>query len=78
MRSNPLNVHRAEQQEDSVKGQRKLLTPSEVADFLQLKLPRVYEMVRTRRIRAFRLGRQLRFRLEDLEAFLERSATGRW
>ncbi len=59
-------------------GQRKLLTPPEVASFLQVKLPRVYELVRARRIRAFRIGRQLRFRPEDLEAFLERSATGRW
>ncbi len=59
-------------------GQRKLLTPTEVASFLQVKLPRVYELVRARRLRAFRIGRQLRFHPGDLEAFLERSATGRW
>ncbi len=59
-------------------GQRKLLTPLEVASFLQVKLPRVYELVRARRLRAYRIGRQLRFRIEDLEALLERSATGRW
>ena len=54
-------------------GQRKLLTPTEVASFLQVKLPRVYELVRGRRLRAYRIGRQLRFRIEDLEALLERS-----
>lgn len=59
-------------------GQRRLLTPPEVASFLRVKLPRVYELVKGRRLRAFRVGRQLRFRPEDLEAFLERSATGRW
>jgi excisionase family DNA binding protein len=59
-------------------GQRKLLTPLEVADFLQIKLPRIYELVKARRIRAVRIGRQLRFRPTDLEAFLERSVTGRW
>lgn len=59
-------------------GQRKLLTPPEVAGFLQVKLPRIYELVKRRQLRAVRVGRQLRFRLADLEAFLERSATGRW
>lgn len=59
-------------------GQRKLLTPTEVANLLQVKLPRIYELVKARRLRAVRIGRQLRFRSEDLEAFLERSTTGRW
>jgi excisionase family DNA binding protein len=50
----------------------------DVSSFLQVKLPRVYELVRARRLRALRIGRQLRFRTEDLEAFLERSTAGRW
>ncbi len=58
-------------------GQRKLLTPTEVASFLQVKLPRVYELVKAKRLRAVKIGRQLRFRPRDLEAFLERNATGR-
>jgi excisionase family DNA binding protein len=64
--------------EPPANGQRILLTPTDVASFLQVKLPRVYELVRARRLRALRIGRQLRFRPEDLEAFLERSTTGRW
>ncbi len=55
-----------------------LLTPVQVAGMLQVKIPRIYELVRARRMRAIRVGRQLRFRLPDLEAFLERSTTDRW
>ncbi len=43
-----------------------LLTPVQVAGILQVKIPRIYELVQARRIRAIRVGRQLRFRLPDL------------
>ena len=52
-----------------------LLTVEDVAEFLQVKPARVYEAVKQRRLRALRVGRLLRFRTQDLEAFLERSAT---
>jgi excisionase family DNA binding protein len=55
-----------------------LLTPPQVANLLQVKLQRIYELVKTRRMRAVRVGRQLRFRMQDVEAFVERSTTDRW
>lgn len=55
-----------------------LLTPAEVAVILSVKLPRVYEAVKARRLRAVRVGRLLRFRLRDIELFLERHTTGKW
>jgi excisionase family DNA binding protein len=53
-----------------------LLTPPQVCQLLQVKLDRIYELVWARRLRAIRIGRQLRFRPRDIEAFLERSLTG--
>ncbi len=52
-----------------------LLTPPQLCEFLQIKLDRVYELVWAKRLRAVRVGRQLRFRPQDVEAFLERSTT---
>lgn len=54
-----------------------LLTPAQVSEFLQVKIPRVYELVAAKRLRAVRVGRQLRLRLQDIETFLERSTTAR-
>lgn len=53
----------------------RLLTPSEVAAFLSVKVDRVYELVANRRLRARRIGRQLRFTQKDVDNFLERNAT---
>jgi len=53
----------------------RLLTPVRVADFLQVKLRRVYDLVKARRLRAIRVGQQLRFRLRDVDAFVKRNAT---
>ena len=53
----------------------RLLTPVQVADLLQVKLRRVYDLVQARRLRAVRVGQQLRFRPQDVDAFLERNAT---
>ena len=49
------------------------LTPQQVAEMLQVKLPRVYEAVSDGRLRAVRFGRLLRFRLKDVEDCLENS-----
>jgi len=54
-----------------------LLTPWQMSEFLQVKIPRVYELVAAKRLRAVRVGRQLRFRPQGLETFLERSTTAR-
>ncbi len=53
-----------------------LLTPPEVADLLRVKLPRVYEAVKDRRLRAIKVGRLLRFRSQDVNVFLESQHTG--
>jgi excisionase family DNA binding protein len=58
-----------------IAARQRLLTPPQVSDFLQVKLDRVYELVWTKRLRAVRIGRQLRFREQDLETFVERSST---
>lgn len=55
-----------------------LLTPLQVADLLQVKLQRIYELVKAKRMRAVRVGRQLRFRTQDVHAFIEKSATDQW
>ena len=52
-----------------------LLTVAQVAERLQVKPARVYEAVKDRRLRAVKVGRLLRFRPQDLEAFLERHTT---
>jgi len=55
-----------------------LLTPLQVAEVLQVKLQRIYELVKAKRMRAVRVGRLLRFRMQEVQAFLERSATDKW
>lgn len=58
---------------------RKLLTAKETADFLQVRLSRVYEISHWKepnRLRCVRIGRQIRFRMEDIEAYLQRQARG--
>ena len=55
----------------------RLLTPQQLADILQVKLPRVYEAVKDRRLRAVKVGRLLRFRPQDLQAFLDRYMSAR-
>ena len=52
-----------------------LMTTQDVAEFLKVKVDRVYELVATKRLRASRVGRQLRFTQKDVEEFLERNAT---
>ena len=54
-----------------------LLTPAEVAQTLNVKVARIYEAVADRRLRAVKVGRLLRFRPQDIEAFLERHMTVR-
>jgi len=54
-----------------------LLMPEQVCNLLQIKLPRLYEAVKDRRLRAVKVGRLLRFLPQDVEAFIERSTTVR-
>jgi excisionase family DNA binding protein len=58
---------------------RKLLNAREAADFLQVKLNRLYEISHWKGpdgLRCVRIGRQIRFRMEDIEAYLERQSRG--
>lgn len=49
-----------------------LLTAEEVAAILKVRKGRVYELVRSGSLPAVHLGRQVRFRRADLEAWLDR------
>ncbi len=55
----------------------RLLTAREVADRLGLTTETVLVWVRQGRLPAFRLGRAIRFREADLDAWLEERATPR-
>jgi excisionase family DNA binding protein len=46
------------------------LTTEEVLSYLHLNLRTVYRLIRTGRLPAFRVGRQWRFRKEDIDAWL--------
>ena len=49
----------------------KLLTPTQVAERLQITERTVYEWIRGGKLTALKLGRLWRIRQDDLEAFLE-------
>lgn len=46
------------------------LTTEEVLSYLHINLRTIYRLIRTGRLPAFRVGRQWRFRKEDIEAWL--------
>lgn len=56
---------------------KRLLTPQEVADFLQVSRWTVYDQVRKGQLKAVRIGKGLRFRPEEVERFVNRKTTGR-
>ena len=56
-------------------GRSKLTTAKELAEFLDVKVDRIYELVARKQLRAKRVGRQLRFTQSAIEEFLERAAT---
>jgi excisionase family DNA binding protein len=49
---------------------RDLMTPEQVADYLQLTKDTVYRLIRSRKLPAARIGRSYRIPREDLDAFL--------
>lgn len=55
-------------------GQRLLSVP-DVADRWGMKTARIYELVASKRLRAKRIGRLLRFGEDDLQRFLDRNST---
>jgi len=56
-------------------GKSKLTTAKELAEFLDVKVDRIYELVARKQLRAKRVGRQLRFTQSAIEEFLEQAAT---
>ena len=48
----------------------KLLTVDELADFLQFKKQSIYNMVHNRKIPVVRVGNKLRFKVSDIEKYI--------
>jgi len=51
------------------------LTPSEVADVLQLNLLTIYKYIRNKKLMAVRFGRNYRIAKEDLDKFITSNKT---
>lgn len=49
---------------------REVLTPQQVADYLQLSTEAVYRLIRRRQLAASRIGRSYRIPRQDVDAFL--------
>ncbi|MFT7184277.1 MAG: excisionase family DNA binding protein [Oceanicoccus sp.] len=54
---------------------KRLLTPEEVADVLQLHHLTVLKYIKQKKLRALKLGRVYRIREEDLQQFFQDQAT---
>ena len=52
-----------------------MLTPEQVAGYLQLNKDTVYRLIRTKRLAAARIGRTYRIPRQDLESFIVASST---
>jgi excisionase family DNA binding protein len=49
---------------------REIMTPQQVAEYLQLNTDTVYRLIRTRRLAATRVGRTYRIPRQDLDEYL--------
>lgn len=54
---------------------REIMTPEQVADYLQLNVDTVYRLIRDRKLAATQIGRAYRVPKEDLEDFLLANST---
>ena len=54
---------------------REVLTPQQVADYLQLSTEAVYRLIRRRQLATSRIGRTYRIPREDLDTFLSANST---
>ena len=54
---------------------RDVMTPEQVADYLQLDKETVYRLIRDRKLAATRIGRAYRIPREDLDTFLMANST---
>jgi excisionase family DNA binding protein len=55
----------------------RLLSPKELSDFLRVSKPFPYLLVKRRLIPFYKMGKVIRFKLSDIEAYLERSRVER-
>ena len=58
--------------------QKAVLTTKEAAAYLSISLPTLHRLLRAGELPHLRLGRVIRFRVEDLDAFLESRVTTEW
>lgn len=49
----------------------KFYTPKEVADYLKVSTYTIYEWIKAGKLKAYRIGRGLRVKDADLQAFVE-------
>jgi excisionase family DNA binding protein len=54
---------------------RDIMTPEQVADYLQLAKDTVYRLIRERKLAATRVGRAYRIPRQDLESFITANST---
>lgn len=54
---------------------RDVMTPEQVADYLQLATETVYRLIRQRKLAATRVGRAYRIPREDVESFIVANST---
>jgi len=54
------------------------LTTKEAAAYLSISLPTLFRLTRAGDLPHLRIGRTIRYRREDLDAFLEARATTKW
>lgn len=55
---------------------REIMTPEQVAEYLQLNTDTVYRLIRQQKLAAAKIGRTYRIPKEDLETFLLAHSTG--
>lgn len=53
----------------------KLLTMDDLAEYFQVSKKTIYRLVKQKQIPAVRIARQVRFRKEDIDNWLERKAS---
>ena len=53
-----------------------IMTPEQVADYLQMNIDTVYRLIRSRKLPAAKIGRSYRIPKEDVDAFLASNNTG--
>lgn len=49
----------------------KMLSTQQVMEFLQISRQTLYRYVKSRKLKAYRIGKQLKFKEEDVKTFIE-------